>query len=207
MLVQPAIVPPDPACQHPDDRRDGPRALSILRVGRVIWNDQDQLCVVRNISPGGVMFECLHPPEVGQELMIEIRSDKRMTGTVRWSREGKAGVQFEREINVEQILREDRSSLLRHRPRAPRFVRDGSMRLVVDGEPIPASIVDISVSGVSCRPENPVAMGAPVVAALDGVGVSNAEIRWIRGDVTGVRFEKPLPWKPFMHWLDQAPRG
>lgn len=205
--MQPAIAPSDPLCPDSDDRRDGPRALSILRVGRVVCEDADQLCVVRNISPGGVMFECLQPPAIGQRLLIELRSDKRMTGEVRWVREGKAGIQFDREINVEQMLREDRSPLLRHRPRAPRFVRRGSMRLILDGESIPAEIVDISISGVSCRPEMPVRTGNPVVAALDGVGATNAEVRWVRGDLTGVRFEKPLPWKPFMQWLDQAPRG
>lgn len=152
------------------------------------------------------MFECLHPPVVGQELMIEIRSDKCVTGTVRWAREGKAGIRFDREINVEQFLREDRSPLLRHRPRPPRFIRGGPMRLVLDGESIAAEIVDIAISGVSCRPELPIPMGVPVVAALDDVGVTNAEIRWMRGDLTGVRFEKPLPWKPFMLWLDRAPR-
>ena len=189
------------------DRRVGPRHISILRVGRVEWCGQDQLCVVRNISAGGLMFECLHPPDLGQHLLVELRSDKRMPGTVRWSREGKTGIQFDTPVNVDQVLKEERSSLLRVRPRAPRFVRRGTIRLLPpEGEPIAADILDLAVSGVSCRPDQPVLRGQPIVAVLDGVGATNAEVRWARGDVVGIRFEKPLPWKPLQSWLDQAPR-
>lgn len=202
-----ALAPATPGMEDPSDRRAGPRALSILRVARVVWDELDQLCVVRNISPGGIMFECLHAPAEGQTLLVELRSDKRMTGEVRWVHEGKVGLQFDREINVEQMLREDRSPLLRVRPRPPRFARRGEMRLIAGGETIPAQIVDISILGARCRPELPVRSGEPVVAALDGVGATNAEVRWVHGDLTGVRFEKPLPWKPFQLWLDNVPRG
>jgi hypothetical protein len=205
--VSTAPVPLPDIPDDASDRRGGLRALSILRVGRVVSGDEDQLCVVRNISAGGVMFECLQPPPVGRHLIVELRSDKRMPGTVRWVREGKVGLQFDHEIDVEQMLREDRSPLLRHRARPPRFVRRGTMRLIVGGESVPAAIVDISINGARCHPELPVRTGEPVVAALDEVGAVNAEIRWVRGDVAGVRFEKPLPWKPFMQWLDQAPRA
>jgi hypothetical protein len=205
--VNPALASSSPEHEESDDRRVGSRALSILRVGRVVWDGEDQLCVVRNISSGGVMFECLHPPAVGQRLLIELRSDKQMTGEVRWSRDTRAGIQFDREINVEQMLREDRSPLLRVRPRSPRFARRGSARLIVNGETIAAEVADISVSGMSCRPELPIRMGEPLVAVFDEVGATNAELRWVRGDMVGVRFEKSLPWKPFQLWLDQAPRG
>jgi hypothetical protein len=189
------------------DRRTGARHISILRVGRVVWDDRDQLCVIRNISPGGLMFEAPHAPQVGQHLSIELRSDKRMTGLVRWVTEGHAGIAFDQPIDVEQVLREDRSSLLRVRPRAPRFVRRGSVRLLGEGEPVLAAISDISIGGVRCRPDLPVRRGEPIVAVIEGVGATNAEVRWQKGDVVGVRFEKPLPWRAFQLWLDQAPRG
>lgn len=178
----------------------------MLRVGRLLCGDVDQLCVVRNISTGGLMLECLHAPAVGELLQVELRSDKVMQGVVRWSRDGAAGVQFDKDINVEQMLKEERSSLLRVRPRQPRFVRRGVVKLIGEEEPIAGDIVDISISGLSCRIGQPVRRGVPIVAVLEGVGATNAEVRWARGDMIGVRFEKPLPWRPFQQWLDQAPR-
>lgn len=198
-----ALPDDDDAC----DRRVGPRHISILRVGRVEWDGQDQLCVVRNISAGGLMFETLHPPAIGQHLLVELRSDKRMTGTVRWVREGKAGLQFDTPIDVPQMLKEERSPLLRVRPRSPRFVRQGIIRLLPpEGEPVLGDIIDLGAGGVSCRTDQPVLRGQPIVAVLDGVGATNAEVRWARGDAVGIRFEKPLPWKPLQLWLDHAPR-
>lgn len=179
----------------------------MLRVGRLTTDADDQLCVVRNISTSGLMLECLHAPPVGAAIVVELRSDKVMRGEVRWSRAGAAGIQLLREIDVEQMLKEDRSSLLRVRPRQPRFKRHGTVRLIGEAEPVVGRILDISVSGLSCLVDEPVRRGIPIVAALDGVGATNAEVRWARGDAIGVRFEMPLPWRPFQQWLDQAPRG
>lgn len=189
------------------DRREGPRHISVLRVGRALWDGTDQLCVVRNISPGGLMFDCLHPPRVGQALAVELRTDKQMHGVVRWAKDASAGIEFDRPIEVERMLNEMRGSLLRVRPRAPRFVRRGTVKLIGEGEPIPADIVDISMGGISCRPETPVRMGEPIVASIAGLCATNAELRWKKGDVVGVRFEKQLPWRAFQAWLDKAPRA
>lgn len=190
-----------------DDRRAGPRHISILRVGRISCGDQDQLCIVRNISAGGLMVGSNRPPEVDQRVIVELRSDKQMPGTVRWSRDGNSGIQLDEEINVEAVLREERNPLLRIRPRAPRFLRRGTVKLIGEGEPVLGDIIDISIGGLSCRPERPLKRGEPVVASVQGLVATTAEIRWTKGDVTGVRFEKPLPWRAFGEWLDAAPRG
>lgn len=187
------------------ERRGGSRHISVLRVGRVLWDGRDQLCVVRNISSGGLMFECLQAPAIGQGVIVELRTDKQMIGIVRWVRNGGAGVEFDRPIDVEHILKEERGTLLRVRPRAPRFVRRGEVRLIGESEPIVGDIVDIAIGGLSCRTDQPVRKGDPIVAAIAGIGATNAEIRWIKGDVAGVRFEKPLPWRAFQLWLDSAP--
>lgn len=194
---------PDPF-DDPEERRTGARHISVLRVARGVWDGRDQLCVVRNISAAGVMLECLRAPTVGQTLAIELRSDKQMRGVVRWAKDNHVGVELEDAIDVERMLKEERGALLRVRPRAPRFVRTAPMRLIVDGETIAGQVVDISTTGVSCRTEAPVPKGQPVVAAIDGVAVTNALVRWTRGDVAGVSFEKPLPWRPFQLWLDRA---
>jgi uncharacterized protein YjhX (UPF0386 family) len=189
------------------DRRDGQRHISVLRVGRALWDGKDQLCVVRNLSMGGLMFECLHMPAIGQRIAIELRSDKEMTGIVRWVRDGHVGIEFDQRVNVEMILKEERNSLLRVRPRAPRFARRGQVRLICGGETVMGDIVDISIGGLSCRTDQPLKRGEPIVASIDGIGATNAEVRWEKGDVVGIRFEKPLPWKPFQLWLDQAARA
>lgn len=202
-----ALAPLDDIHDCDTDRRIGARHIAVLRVGRAAWGDEDRLCVVRNISPGGLMFECLNPPPAGERVLIELRSDKQMPGIVRWSEAGKAGLQFDNEVSVQQMLKEERSPLLRVRPRLPRFVRGGSVRLIGEGEPFQGRVIDISMSGLSCRTDQPLRSGEPIVVALETVGATPAEIRWMRGDAVGIRFEKPLPWRAFQSWLDQAPRA
>jgi hypothetical protein len=202
-----ALARPFPQEDEYDDRRVGPRHISVLRVGRAVWNGRDQLCVVRNLSVGGLMFECLHPPVIDQRVTIELRSDKQMTGIVRWTRDVAAGVEFDQTVNVGQMLREERSSLLRVRPRAPRFVRRGTVRLIGrESDTVFGDIIDISIGGLSCRTDQPLRRGEPIVASIDGIGATNAELRWTRGDVAGIRFDKPLSWRAFQLWLDEAPR-
>jgi hypothetical protein len=195
--------------EHPeaDDRRAGPRHISILRVGKIHWEDQDQLCIVRNISAGGLMVGCNRPPRVDQRVIVELRSDKQMPGIVRWTKDGNCGIQLDACINIEAVLREERNPLLRIRPRAPRFLRRGTVKLIGEGDPVLGDIIDISIGGLSCRPERPLRRGEPVVASIQGLAATTAEIRWTKGDVTGVRFEKPLPWRAFGEWLDAAPKG
>lgn len=173
-----------------------------------MWDDRDQLCVVRNISAGGLMFECLYPPELGRRVTVELRSDKQMSGIVRWVKDASAGIAFDRPINVQQILREERSSLLRVRPRAPRFIRRGTVRLVPsEGDAVLGDIIDISIGGLSCRPAVPLTRGDPIVAVIEDVGATNGEVRWSRSDIAGIRFDKPLHWRAFQLWLDKTPRS
>lgn len=188
------------------DRRQAARHISILRVGRIFWDDQDQLCIVRNISAGGLMVGCSRPPRVDTQVVVELRSDKQMPGIVRWTRDGNSGIQLANPVDVEAVLREERNPLLRIRPRAPRFLRRGAVKLIGEGEPVMGDIIDISIGGLSCRPDRPLRRGEPVVASIAGLAATTAEIRWTKGDVTGVRFEKPLPWRAFGEWLDVAPR-
>lgn len=196
----------DPADEPAPERRSGTRHMSILRVGKISQDGHDQLCIVRNISAGGLMIGCNRPPKPDQRVIVELRSDKQMPGIVRWTRDGASGIQLDSPINVEAVLREERNPLLRIRPRAPRFMRRGTVKLIGEGDPVLGDIIDISIGGLSCRPERPMRRGEPVVASIQGLAATTAEIRWTKGDVTGVRFEKPLPWRAFGDWLDVAPR-
>jgi hypothetical protein len=192
---------------YPPERRSGARHMSVLRAGRISFDGDDHLCIVRNISAGGLMVGCNTPPLPDRRVTVELRSDKQMHGVVRWSRDGQCGIQVDEPIDVEQVLREERNPLLRIRPRAPRFVRRGSVKLIGEGDPVIGDIMDISIGGLSCRPDRPLKRGEPVVASIAGLVATTAEVRWTKGDVVGIRLEKPLPWRGFADWLEQAPRG
>jgi hypothetical protein len=58
------------------------------------------LCLVRNISSGGVMVHVYRPVEIGTKVGIEIRNDDLFTGEVVWARDSNIGVRFDEPIDV-----------------------------------------------------------------------------------------------------------
>lgn len=184
------------------ERRTGNRHISVFRVARLIDQLGDQICVIRNISSGGVMIEANRIPTSGARVFIETRSDRRIPATVRWVRDREAGVQFDREIDVAAMLREERQSILRNQPRAPRFVRPGKVKIIGTAETVEGEIANISINGVGIRTPTRFAIDEPVIVAIEGLGAARAVVRWWADGEIGVRLQTPLSYRLLADWLD-----
>ena len=66
----------------PPDRRRDARHLTILRVGALVGTAGRELCLIRNISGGGIMAHvyCRHVP--GEKVSIELKSEEPIEGTI-----------------------------------------------------------------------------------------------------------------------------
>ncbi len=184
------------------ERRSGNRHISVFRVGRLIDDGGDQICVIRNISSGGVMIEANRIPPAGSRVFIETRSDRRLAAMIRWGREREAGVQFDTPIDVAAMLREERPSILRNQPRAPRFVRPGKVKIIGTVETVEGEITNISISGLGIRSPVRFARDEPVIVSVDGLGAARAVVRWWENGEIGVRFQSPLSYRLLADWLD-----
>jgi hypothetical protein len=184
------------------ERRAGNRHISVFRVGRLVANGFDQLCVVRNISSGGVMIEANHPPQVDDHVQVELRSDRSLAAVVRWVHGRDAGVQFDVPIDVAAMLREDRPSILRTQPRAPRFRRQGAARIIGTRHSGEGRLHNISINGVAIELPETFARDEPVTVAIDGLGLAHAHVRWSGHGETGLRLDKPLSYRALADWLD-----
>ncbi len=116
---------PDPA-----ERRDGERYLTLFRVGSVMIGDRRELCLIKNISAGGMMIRPYCKLEEGTRVSVELKRGEQIPGLISWVRDDSAGVEFERPIDVVELLA---SSMEGPRPRMPRVevrciasVRQGS---------------------------------------------------------------------------------
>ncbi|MGL4312412.1 MAG: PilZ domain-containing protein, partial [Sphingomonas sp.] len=183
-------------------RREGQRHISVFRVGRLVVDGQDQLCVVRNISAGGMKIECNSPPATHLRVRVDLRSDRCLEATVRWSRAREAGLAFDAPIDVAEILREERLSIRRQQPRAPRFVRSGHVRIMAAQRIIDGELSNISINGIAVRTEEKLARDEPVIAVIDGLGATHAFARWSNGSEAGFRLNSPLSYRALAEWLD-----
>lgn len=57
---------------------------------------------IRNMSVGGAMFEGVRDVPVGMELMLELGEETVIYGTVRWSEDGRTGIEFAQPISFDE---------------------------------------------------------------------------------------------------------
>ena len=89
---------------QPSERRSSERHIKILRVGTVIVDGRRELCLIRNISAGGVMAHVYSQLTPGQHVAIELKTSQPVTGRVVWTRGGNAGIQFDCPVDVAELL-------------------------------------------------------------------------------------------------------
>ena len=93
------------AVPRPTERRSDDRVMAMLRVAKAthVTGGEEQLIRVCNVSAGGLMAEVGRPVAVGDEVVIELSSQK-FPSTVVWTREGTAGFKFAQNIDLGELL-------------------------------------------------------------------------------------------------------
>ena len=89
---------------QPPERRTSERHIKILRVGTIVVDGRRELCLIRNISAGGVLAHVYSPLLPGQRVSIELKTSQPVTGRVVWTRGGNAGIQFDTPVDVAELL-------------------------------------------------------------------------------------------------------
>lgn len=185
----------------PPERRREPRHLTILRVGSLIIDGQRELCLIRNISAGGVMAHAYSPLAEGQRVEVEFKSDQRIPGSVYWAREANIGIGFDEPIDVEEMLANHSRSGGDWRPRMPRIEVDRLAMLRVGARTYGVSTCDISQGGVKLMIDQPLQAGAAVVLSLDDFRPVPGVVRWYHEGMAGIAFNEVIPFRELMEWL------
>jgi hypothetical protein len=185
---------------QPDRRRHG-RHLTILRVGALIIDGRRELCLIRNISAGGLMAHVYSGIEVDQRLSVELKSDQNVPGRVLWVDEANIGVGFDEPIDVEEILAVQAVSANGWRPRLPRVEVDRLGTLRAGARTFAVSTCDISQGGVKVEIDQPLQPGEEVVFTPEKFRPVQGVVRWYHGGVCGISFNQVIPFHELMRWL------
>jgi hypothetical protein len=188
--------PPAPAPEP--DRRDGERHMTLYRVGSILVDDRRELCLIKNISAGGMMVRLYCSVAEGTAVTVELKSGQPIQGLVSWVRDQQAGVAFDEPVDVIDILS---ASMTGPRPRMPRIetnchatLRDGATTLRV-------KVCDISQGGVKIACETIIPRGADVVLTLPGIDPQPGIACWTDGGLTGITFNRLIPLGQLVGWL------
>ena len=82
------------------DQRSEPRLEGVVERGRLYFRDGISMVPVINISSRGAMIESDIVPRLGESVVIEFDGCSRIRAFVRWSREGRVGLNFGGELVI-----------------------------------------------------------------------------------------------------------
>lgn len=182
------------------ERRSTPRLTPTLRIGKLLEDGSERLCIIRNISPTGLMVQSDGVHEVGGRVEIEAKSDHILLGTIMWVKGDLIGVRFDGEANVQEILTTSTMPGSR-RARPPRMKVDGQARIRVGDEYHRCDMIDISQGGIKVSaPDLPTGKEATVI--LRGLQPVKATVRWAHDGAAGLSFHKPIQFDALLRWLD-----
>jgi hypothetical protein len=186
---------------RPPERRRQPRHITILRVGTIVIEGRLELCLIRNISAGGLLAHIYSLVAVGQPIAVELKSNQRISGTVSWVEGSNVGIRFDVPVDVEDLLASQGTMDNGWRPRLPRVEVDRLATVRVGSRTYGVSTRDISQGGVKIETDAPFDEGASVVLTLDKFRPIHGVVRWYSEGLCGIAFNQVIPFQELIGWL------
>jgi hypothetical protein len=167
------------------DQRTAPRFTSLIRAAKLICEQGEFVCIVRDVSTAGVRLRCFHTVPRDPALKLELENGDRFP--IEWVRgEGnEASFRFPCDVPIERLV-----------PQATNYPRR-QLRLNI-AIPLtlrtlmgPVAAITRNLSQQGCKVESamPLALAQPVVvegAHLPGI---RAKVRWRHGAACGLVFD------------------
>lgn len=194
---------PPKAASRTAERRTAKRHMSVFLLAKITAGDRQSLGRVLNLSHSGAKIETRLAFTPGDPLFLEIRSDLKVAGTVRWVGDKSIGILFDKEIDVGRFLSREQPKLRKEKPRAPRYVCDTDASISAETEKSVLKVRDVSLSGAGLTGETTLNPGEDVLVTILGLEPRRAKVMWSNAQGIGITFLKPLDFRDFDQWLDE----
>lgn len=191
-------APPQPA--NESDRRDGDRLMTLYRVGSILVEKRRELCLIKNISAGGMMIRLYCSIAENSPITVELKSGQPISGRIGWTRDQHAGIEFDQPIDVIDILS---STMDGPRPRMPRIETDCYATLREGATTLRVRARDISQGGVKIECETLLPQGADVIVTLPSLPPQPGIACWTEEGFIGITFNCLLPLGELVAWLQE----
>lgn len=169
------------------DRRSGERYLSLLRVGALLVDGRRELCLIRNISAGGMMIRAYSMIERDTAIAVELKQGDPVSGVIQWTDGELLGIAFDEPIDVVALLSAGSTG---PRPRMPRIELDCTATVREDASVYRVRAVNISQGGLRFESDGDLRPGAQVVVSLSGLPPAGGVVKWRDGKNYGVGFNR-----------------
>lgn len=184
------------------DRRGSTRALALFRPG-LVETERDAIffCLIRNISPTGLMATVYAPVAPNQLIRLRLSETMELYGEIVWCEDDRIGVKFEQEIDVTNVLSELASDSSKEgKYRAPRVPIHASAQFFVHSQAHAILIRDVSQRGLKADAIS-LNVGDSGTLVIPGLKPRKAVVRWLNEGVAGFYFIEPIGFAELGQWI------
>ena len=182
------------------DRRQNERYISLLRVGAMMIEGRRELCLIRNVSAGGMMIKPYSPVAAGTHISVELKHGDAVSGVASWAVKGLDGISFDRPFDVIALLSAPGSG---PRSRLPRIELSCRVTLRQNANVIRAEVVNISQGGICVKTDSALEVDGDIVVSLAGPHAAAGVVKWEEGDCYGIGFNRVYPIGELMGFLKE----
>ncbi|WP_221792579.1 PilZ domain-containing protein [Aquisediminimonas sediminicola] len=176
------------------------RITTIFRPVAINVGTFQGLCLVRNISPEGMMGHVHTDIEVGASITVQMLGDLDLEGRIIWANDGRIGVQFNRRIDVMDVLRKmSRRVLDGNIQRAPRITIPCKADLYMGQQLLHISVLDVSQGGAKIITDG-LRIDQEVTIMIEGLDSRRAKVCWTKTNQVGLTFFRELTFAELTQW-------
>lgn len=186
---------------RPSDRRTDERLQAILPLAKLVSEQGEDLCRIKNISAGGLMAETVMPQAIGREVYVEMNSDQRIPGRIVWARDGAVGVRFDQNVDLRELLAHKRPRAGSYRPRPPRLEVTCGASVRIGGVYHQVEVRDISLGGIKVAIDDWDCLGKEATVVVESLRPVKGRVRWYRAGQAGIVWDSPLSFEELAEWM------
>lgn len=180
------------------------RTLTMLIVAKLRAGNREGICRVRNVSKGGMMIESRMPLDCGQPVMLDVRDQAGLQGSIAWVRGERSGIRLESELALDGLLSAPParpSRVTRTKVgRGPRLEVQCEVEVELASGRLKAALKDISQGGAKLSMPLVVQRDERLLLMIPGLPMKLALVRWAGSEI-GVAFAEPLSFGTLGEWL------
>lgn len=174
-----------------EDLRAAPRFTLLIRSAKLVADNCEYLCIIRDVSASGVRLRVFHAMPAQIQMTLELSSGERFLVERVWEREDHAGFRFSDPIDVHRFIAEASP----YPKRALRLRMEFPAILTADKVSLPAQVHDFSRQGARIETNQLLAIGQQVKLQAKGLPEIIGNVCWRSTPAYGLVFQNTFTFE------------
>lgn len=191
-----------------EELRSAPRFTLLIRSAKLICENREYLCIIRDVSASGVRLRIFHPLPPAKKFLLELATGERFEVEHVWEAKDHAGFRFADWIDVRNFIAEASP----YPKRALRLRLEFPATITADGGSAPATVRDLSREGARIETSLPLLIRQKVNFTAKGLPPIVGNVCWRSSTAYGLVFQQVFTFEELaklaarLQPLDQPPQ-